>query len=79
MANYGAEITNYYAPYRYQGKPSIVGGSGSGGKKKGAAYLDPNRGDNGAYVIPGQTAVFNSRTGAKHMAENVSIIRRGPR
>lgn len=42
MANYGPEITNYYAPYRYQGPPSIVGGSGSGGKKKSnAVYLSP--------------------------------------
>lgn len=78
MANYGAEITNYYAPYRYQGKPSIVGGAG-GKKKKGAAYLDPNRGDRGAYVIPGQTTVFNPRTGAKSTVKNATIIRRGPR
>lgn len=30
MAKYGSEITNYYAPYRYDGsKPSLVGGAPS--------------------------------------------------
>lgn len=44
MAQYGTEITNYYAPYRYQGPPSLVGSSGSGGnKKKNVAYLAPGR------------------------------------
>lgn len=66
MAQYGTEITNYYAPYRYQGPPSIVGGSGSGGKKKGAAYLAPGRRQPGGDMLQpnaGQQASFRQRGG----------------
>ena len=51
MANYGPEITNYYAPYRYNGKRTLVGGSGSGGKPKYAVQpgqsVSSGRGDGG--------------------------------
>lgn len=43
MANYGPEITNYYAPYRYNGKRTLVGGSGSGGGQKPKYAVQPGQ------------------------------------